>query len=129
MRIIQSDTGEETDRVFDFPDVYDSDYLYYHYIYKARNYKDKYISGMHAAAIKCRGRGYSFKGGSMLSKRFALGDSIKSQKKVKALALASEKEYLNKDGILNKFVDIMTHCADNTGWGNSLIKSSWNSME
>lgn len=129
MRIVKNESGEETDRVFDFPDVYDGDYLYYHYVYAARHFKDDFIRGLHGACIKCRGRGYSFKGGSMLAKRFVLGESPKAQKKIKAFALASEKEYLTKDGILNKFIDIVVHCADNTGWYKSMIKASWNNME
>lgn len=129
MRIIKDDKGEAVDRVFDFPDVYDGDYLYFHYLYKARHYVDEFNRGLHGGAIKCRGRGYSFKGGSQLAKRFVLGDSINAQKKVRAFALASEKEYLIKDGILNKFSDIVTHCADHTGWSNSIIKATWNTME
>lgn len=129
MRVLKDDKGQAIDRVFDFPDVYDGDYLYYHYLYQARHYRNTFISGEHGAAIKCRGRGYSFKGGEMLAKRFMLGDSVNAQQKVRSLALASEKEYLVKDGILNKFVDIVTHCADHTGWGKSINKNSWNSME
>lgn len=129
MRVIKDDSGEEVDRVFDFPDVYDGDYLYYHYLYKAKKHSSRFVRGLHGAAIKCRGRGYSFKGGSMLAKRFVIGDTLRAQKKIRALALASEKEFLTKDGILNKFVDIITHCADHTGWGKSTIKISWNSME
>ena len=70
MRITTNDKGEATDRVFDFPDVYDGDYLYYHYLYAARHFSDSFIKGMHGAVIKARGRGYSFKGGSMMAKRY-----------------------------------------------------------
>ena len=129
MRIVKNDSGEEIDRVQGFPDIYDGDYLYFHYCYKARHYKDDFSKGMHTAAMKCRGRGYSLKESSKIAKRFVLGDSIMSQKKVRAIALASEKEYLTKDGILNKFSDIVSHCADHTGWFKSMIKSSWNTME
>lgn len=129
MRILKDEKGEAIDRIFSFPDVYDGDYLYFHYLYQARHYTDEFVKGNHAAAMKCRGRGYSFKGGSQLGKRFILGESLAAQKKIRALVLASEKEYLIKDGILNKFVDIVTHCIDHTGWSKSILKNNWNTME
>ena len=129
LKVKYDDNGEIIDRVFDFPNVYDGDYWFYHYLEQAKKYKDDFIQGMHGACIKARGKGYSFKGAGMLARRFVLGNSLEAQKKIKSLALASEKEYLTKDGILNKFVDIIAHCADHTGWFKYTTKNSWNTME
>ena len=71
----------------------------------------------------------SFKAGSQLALGAVLGESLVATKRVKQMALASEKEYLVKDGVLNKFLDIIDHCAENTGWPRARNKSSWNNME
>jgi len=42
----------QADREWDFPDFWDGDYQYYHYLEQAEKY------GQHAAIIKTRGRGY-----------------------------------------------------------------------
>jgi len=101
---------EEADRIEGFPFIYDGDYMYYHYLDQARR------KGHHGFVLKSRGKGFSFKGGSGLAKRAILGENTKSQKNVKAFALANEKEYLIKDGVMNKFVDVIDFLGTNTPW-------------
>ena len=111
------------DRVFDFPRFYDGDYFYYHYIEQCKE------AGQHGMVLKSRGKGFSFKGGSGLAKHFELGASAEATKGVKAFALANEREYLTKDGVLNKFIDIVDHCSEHTPWPRTRgLKDSWNEM-
>jgi len=112
-------------RIEGFPKPWDGDYLYFHYIEKCRR------AGKHGNVLKARGRGYSFKGGSGLAKYFKLGDRHSpksSQKKQKVFAIANEKEYLTKDGVLNKFVDNVTFLDKHTPWPRAKLKDSLNDM-
>jgi hypothetical protein len=95
----------QAERLTDFPDFWDSDYDFFHYLEEAEQ------SGEHAAVLKTRGRGYSFKGSSMLNRNFYLIPRSKSY------AFASEKEYLINDGLLTKAWDMMGHIETNTPWG------------
>lgn len=115
-------------RLEDFPNVYDGDYLFYHYLEQARN------AGKHTATLKKRGSGFSFKGGSKMGRNFICGEAEdkdgKVIGKVKSYAMANEKEYLTKDGVLNKFLMVADFCAINTGFpGNRSLKDSLNTME
>lgn len=82
--------GVRSERVEDFPHIWDGDYLYYHYIEQAE------FKGEHGAVLKTRGRGFSFKGASMLARNYFIF------KKSKSYGIASEQEYLTKDGLLTK---------------------------
>lgn len=70
----------------------------------------------------------SYSLGAVLTKTFLLGENELSRAKVKSLALAYQKEYLIKDGLINKFVDGLTHCAKYTQFPSNRIKSSWTDM-
>lgn len=95
----------QAERVTSFPDYWDSDYDFFHYLEEAEQ------SGEHAIVLKTRGRGYSFKGASMLNRNFYLIPRSKSY------AFAAEKEYLTSDGLLTKAWDGMGHIETNTPWG------------
>ena len=82
--------GIQAERVEDFPNVYDGDYLFFHYVDQAMR------QGKHGSVLKTRGRGYSFKGGGMMARNYFLHRASKSY------AFASETEYLTRDGILSK---------------------------
>ena len=117
------DGTKQSDRVEAFPYVYDADYWFYHYVEIARAH------GMHGANLKRRGCGYSVKASNMLAKNFILGDRTKSRNKVKSFAIANEKEYLTKDGILNKFVSTIDFCASHTPFPRiRSLKDSLNDM-
>lgn len=98
------------DRVTGFPDYWDSDYDCFHYLNEAEE------AGEHAATLKTRGRGYSYKAASMLNRNFYLIPRSKSY------AFASEKEYLISDGLLTKTWDMMSHIETNTPWGKRKAK-------
>jgi len=114
---------KKADRVENFPYVYDADYWFFHYCEIARAH------GMHGANLKRRGCGYSVKASSMLAKNFVLGDTMKARHKVKSFAIANEKEYLTKDGILNKFVANIDFVATHTPFPRvRSLKDSLNDM-
>jgi len=62
--------GKKAVRTRDFPDVYDGDYLFFHYVERAR------LEGEHCAVLKKRGSGNSFKASSMAGRNFVLGEKI-----------------------------------------------------
>src|SRR3990167_5589583 len=112
-------TGEKSaegkinsDRVEDFPNIWDSDYWYFHYIEQGE------ASGMYGKVLKTRGRGYSFKGAS-LDARNAIHIP-----KSKSFSMAFEKEYLYKDGIFNKAVDILDWNAKYTPFPRLRLKNA-----
>jgi len=94
----------KSERKTDFPEFWDSDYDYFHYIEEAEN------EGEHAVVLKARGRGYSYKGGSMLCRNYFLIPKSLSY------AIAYNKEYLIKDGLLNKAWEVMDFVDNNTAW-------------
>jgi hypothetical protein len=97
----------KADRIEDFPRVWDSDYLWFHYVEQAE------MRGSHAVCLKTRGRGYSFKGGSMGSRNYY------HFKNSKSFAIASEGDYLMGDGILNKAWDVLNFVDNHTPWRKS----------
>jgi hypothetical protein len=90
-------------KVEDFPAFWDLDFEYFTALDKA------ILEGKHMIVLKGRGKGFSYKGAAMSTRNFFL------KKKSKNFVLASEKEYLTKDGFLTKcwnymdFID--THTA------------------
>ena len=114
---------KRADRVEAFPNMYDGDYYYFHYLEDCRE------NGKHGSVLKSRGKGFSFKGGGGLAKHFILGATSEASKGVKAFALADEREYLTKDGVLNKYIDMVDHCGKHTPWPRIRdLKDSWNEM-
>ena len=100
------------ERIFDFPDFWDSDYYYFHAIEEAEN------QGKHMAVLKCRQRGYSFKGASMLVRNYELIPGSKN------FAVASEQKFLVGDGILTKAWQIMDFIDKNTAWSKQRLTST-----
>jgi hypothetical protein len=114
---------KRADRVEDFPNMYDGDYFYFHYLEDCRE------NGKHGSVLKSRGKGFSFKGGAGLAKHFVLGATSEATKGVKSFAVADEREYLTKDGVLNKYIDMVDHCGKYTPWPRIRdLKDSWNEM-
>lgn len=114
--------GRKAERVWDFPEFWEGHYYKFHYIEQARN------NGHHGAELAARGRGKSYSLASMLAKRFILGESEKVNREVKCLVTAYQKEYLTKDGILNKFQSYIDFCAQNTQFPSKRLKSSLQDM-
>ncbi len=102
--IVNEDGSIQGDRSEDFPMYWDGDEQYYYYLDQAEK------AGKHGVVLKTRGRGYSFKGGSMLNRNYFL------YKNSKSYAIASEKEFLIKDGILSKAWEMMSFIDKYTPW-------------
>lgn len=102
-------------RSLSFPSFWDYDAYYYYTIEAAEDV------GKHLAVLKCRKRGYSFKGASMLVRNYELIPGSKN------FAVASEQKYLIGDGLLTKAWVIMDFCDRNTAWAKQRLKST--SME
>lgn len=123
MKSVVDPETKRTERLQRLPDFYDGDYWFLHYIERAR------INGQHTVCLKKRGAGYSLKGGSQLARNFILGETEKVNKNVVSLAIANEREYLTKDGILNKFIDVVDFCGEHTPFPRRReLKDSWQSM-
>jgi len=121
LRTITVKGQKRAERARGFPDIYDGDYLYFHYIEQART------AGKHCMILKKRGAGFSFKAAVQLAKLFVLGDSGQALTEVTGFAIANEKEYLTKDGVLNKFIDAADWTAKTTPWPR--IRDLHNSMQ
>ena len=92
------------ERVESVPYFWDYDRAYYDAIELAETH------GKHLAVIKARGKGYSFKGASMLVRNYYMfRESV-------SYAIAAESEFLTKDGLLTKAWDMMDFIDNNTGW-------------
>ena len=100
------------ERIFGFPRFWDSDYYYFNAIEEAEN------QGKHMAVLKCRQRGYSFKGASMLVRNYELIPGSKN------FAVASEQKFLVGDGILTKAWQIMDFIDKHTDWSKQRLTST-----
>lgn len=115
VKVISQEEGVQRirgERVFDFPDIYDIDYYWFHYLEEAEK------RGQHGSNLKKRGIGASFKGGSMLCRNYFLIPGSKSY------AFADQKEYLIKDGVLTKAWELMNWIDDNTAWTKRRLKNT-----
>lgn len=100
------------ERIFDFPSFWDGDWYYFSAIEEAENL------GKHMAVLKCRQRGYSFKGASMLVRNYELIPGSKN------FAVASEQKFLVGDGILTKAWQIMDFIDKNTAWSKQRLTAT-----
>ena len=105
---VNEDGTIQAERIEDFPDFWDGDYLFYHYIDQAEK------AGKYAAVLKARGKGYSFKAASALMRNYFL------YKKSKSYAMASDSEYLLSDGVLSKTWDIFSFGVKHVGFSKKL---------
>ena len=117
------------DRMVDFPDFWDGIYLRAHYQWQGRNgglYSED--GGHHSCELAARGRSKSYWAASQLARLFVLGDNKLTQKSVKGLITAYQKEYLTKDGTLNKFESMINFLAENTEFPRHRLQSSLDKM-
>ena len=119
MRLIETeyvdrngDARKRRERIFDFPKFWDYDYYYFNAVEEAETV------GKHMAVLKCRQRGYSFKGASMLVRNYELIPGSKN------FAVASEQKFLIGDGLLTKAWQIMDFIDKNTAWAKQRLTST-----
>lgn len=111
-----------SDRVIDFPRIWEGIYLRFHYINKARSL------GLNGAELAKRGASKSYSMSSILAHNFIVGENSEAKHNTLSSAIAYNKEYLIKDGLLNKYLDIVDFVATNTQFPRKRIKSSLQDM-
>ena len=131
--IIQSKIREGTkqaDRVIDFPEMWEGIYWRFHYMDQARNggLYNNFQGGNHGAELASRGKSKSYSMASILTHNFILGENSTACKNITSLATAYQKEYLTKDGVLNKFISMANFCAQTTQFPRRRLKSSLQDM-
>lgn len=122
--------SKKADRVFDFPEVWEGIYLRFHYIDQMRNgglYND-FKGGNHGAELARRGASKSYSLGSIAAHNFILGENNIANQRINTVITAYQKEYLTKDGTLNKFLSMADFCAEHTQFPRKRLKSSLQDM-
>lgn len=122
--------SKKADRVFDFPEVWEGIYWRFHYIDQMRNgglYND-FLGGNHGAELARRGASKSYSLGSIAAHNFVLGENEVANEKINTIITAYQKEYLIKDGTLNKFLSMADFCAEHTQFPRKRLKSSLQDM-
>ena len=127
-----SKNNKGVDKIKTFPAFWDGDYDYFWALEIARygidletynklglgiSINPEFLGGgRHLAVLKARGKGYSYKAGAMLARNFNLKRNSKNY------AMASEKEYLIKDGVLDKCWDNISFLDNHTAYRQPRIK-------
>lgn len=127
---VRREGTKQADRIVDFPKVWEGIYWRFHYMYQARNggmYND-WQGALNGAELASRGRSKSYSMASILAHNFIFGESRKACKDTRSLVTAYQKEYLTKDGTLNKFVSMIDFCAQNTQFPSRRLKNSLDKM-
>lgn len=101
-----TETGlDQAERVQGFPDFWDTDYDFFHYLEQAE------LNGQHAILGGSRGKGKSLKSASICTRNYH------HYKKSKSYCIASKEEYLLKDGIVAKTWELIDFVDSMTPWG------------
>lgn len=121
---------KQADRIVDFPEMWEGIYWRFHYMDQARNgglYND-FLGANHGAELASRGKSKSYSMASILAHNFILGENSIACEEIVSVATAYQKEYLTKDGVLNKFVSMANFCAEHTQFPRKRLKSSLQDM-
>lgn len=121
---------KRANRVEDFPEFWEGIYWRFHYMEQATNggLYNNFEGGQHCAELASRGKGKSFSLASILSHDFILGVNEIAHHRVMSVVTAYQKEYLTKDGVLNKFSSMANFCAEHTQFPRKRLKSSMQEM-
>lgn len=117
-----STNSKKGSRVEGFPDFWEGHFLKFHYMHQARE------NAKHGSELASRGVGKSFTMAALAAKRFLMGESREASKRVETFIASYRKDYLNDDGILNKFESYIDWCAENTEFPRKRLISSMNNM-
>lgn len=121
---------KRANRIEDFPEFWEGIYWRFHYMEQAANggLYNNFEGGQHCAELASRGKGKSFSLASILSHDFILGVNEVAHHRVMSVVTAYQKEYLTKDGVLNKFSSMANFCAEHTQFPRKRLKSSMQEM-
>ena len=122
--------SKRADRVEALPECWEGIYWRFHCLDQASNggLYNNFEGGQHMAELASRGKGKSYSLASILNHIFVAGENEEAHEKVKGIVTAYQKEYLTKDGVLNKFVDMANFCATNTQFPRKRLKNSLQEM-
>lgn len=122
--------SKRADRVEALPECWEGIYWRFHCLDQASNggLYNNFEGGQHMAELASRGKGKSYSLASILNHIFVVGENEEAHEKVKGIVTAYQKEYLTKDGVLNKFVDMANFCATNTQFPRKRLKNSLQEM-
>lgn len=112
-------------RTESFPSVWDGHYLMSHYLEQARN------KGKQAAALSSRGRGKSYWGAGMLSKRFVLGvgKDGESRKRTSFILASDTSKLVAGDQTLDKFQYDIDFIKENMQWPSMRLTDALQKMQ
>ena len=115
-------------RDFDMPDFWEG------ILWRYKGWQDARALGLHFAEISKRGSSKSYCLASGLSRIFVVGEkhtiqTEKSKTNARGVVMAYQKEFLNRDGTLNKFEDMIDFQAQYTEFPRKRLKSSLNEMD
>lgn len=122
--------SKRADRIEALPECWEGIYWRFHCMDQASNggIYNNFQGGQHMAELASRGKGKSYSLASILNHIFVLGENEEAHEKVKGIVTAYQREYLTKDGVLNKFVDMANFCASNTQFPRKRLKNSLQEM-
>ena len=122
--------SKRADRIEALPECWEGIYWRFHCLDQASNggLYNNFEGGQHMAELASRGKGKSYSLASILNHIFVVGENEEAHEKVKGIVTAYQKEYLTKDGVLNKFVDMANFCAANTQFPRKRLKNSLQEM-
>ena len=122
--------SKRADRIEALPECWEGIYWRFHCLDQASNggLYNHFEGGQHMAELASRGKGKSYSLASILNHIFVVGENEEAHDKVKGIVTAYQKEYLTKDGVLNKFVDMANFCATNTQFPRKRLKNSLQEM-
>ena len=92
--------------------------------------------GQNFAEIAKRGASKSYSVAAKLSKTFIMGERKRTEEEIRAkkpqnaggVVVAYDKQFLIKDGTLNKFEQMIDHCANNTQFPRKTLQRALNEM-
>lgn len=122
--------SKRADRIEALPECWEGIYWRFHCLDQASNggLYNNFEGGQHMAELASRSKGKSYSLASILNHIFVVGENEEAHEKVKGIVTAYQKEYLTKDGVLNKFVDMANFCATNTQFPRKRLKNSLQEM-
>ena len=122
--------SKRADRVEALPECWEGIYWRFHCLDQASNggLYNNFEGGQHMAELASRGKGKSYSLASILNHIFVVGENEEAHEKVKGIVTAYQKEYLTKDGVLNKFIDMANFCSVNTQFPRKRLKNSLQEM-
>lgn len=127
---VEGENENVGERETDFPRFWEG------ILWRFMGWTDARRVGQNFAEIAKRGASKSYSVASKLSKTFIMGERRRTPEEIKAkkpqnaggVVVAYDKQFLIKDGTLNKFEQMIDHCANNTEFPRKTLQRTLNDM-